>query len=210
MRRAKRRHDDFADALANFALTFAKAMLVLCVTMIVLLNPEAKKSDDGLKPKIEFLITAEWPEGNHDVDLWLQTPSGKIVFYGNREADAVALERDDLGTSSDTVTVNGRTVVNPLNEEAMAVRGVLPGEYIVNIHLYRSGGLTAGSVPPVPVRVRVQKFNPTLQTVHEATVALTEIRQEAHAVRFTVAADGTVRSTTTALPTLLRQKKGTP
>lgn len=206
MRRARRRHDDFADALANFALTFAKLMLVFSVILMVMLNPEARKTEDGLKPKIEYMVSAEWPEGNHDVDLWLQTPTGQIIYYGNREAAFVALERDDLGTTGDTSVVNGQQITHAVNEEAISVRSIVPGEYIVNVHLFRGNGNTAGTIPPLPVKVKVQKFNPKLETVSESSLTLATIRQEAHALRFTVRPDGTVGAVTTGLPVLLRDK----
>jgi len=46
---------------------------------------------------------------------------------------------------NDTLVVSGKTIENPLNQEVAAMRGLLPGEYIVNVHYYESE--TNESVP---------------------------------------------------------------
>ncbi|MDO8360864.1 MAG: hypothetical protein Q7T08_12625 [Devosia sp.] len=45
----------------------------------------------------------------------------------------MTLDRDDRGNFLDTVEVNGTKVQIALNQETVSVRGIVPGEYIVNI-----------------------------------------------------------------------------
>ncbi len=78
-------------------------------------------------------------------------------------------------------------MINPINQETVSIRGIVPGEYVVNLHLYRAAG--AG---PVPATVKVEKLNPSVQLVFYGPVALTEQGDERTAVRFLVGGDGRV------------------
>jgi hypothetical protein len=97
------------------------------------------------------------------------------------------LDRDDLGQSNDTLEVAGRQIANPLNQEVVSIRGLLPGEYVVNVHLYRDHERQT-----VPATVKVEKLNPTVQLVYYGEVELAATGDERTAVRFTLAPDGTV------------------
>ena len=44
------------------------------------------------------------------------------------------LDRDDRGNVNDTIDFDGKTIDNPLNQEIVTIRVVVPGEYIVNVH----------------------------------------------------------------------------
>jgi hypothetical protein len=72
------------------------ADLLLCILSVVIVAVAPTKAKvDGVKPKAEFLITADWPVAlDSDVDLWLVGPDKKPVFYGSREAGCVSLDRD--------------------------------------------------------------------------------------------------------------------
>ncbi len=72
------------------------------------------------------------------------------------------------------------------------IRGILPGEYVVNVHQYRAAGFV-----PVPVTIRVEKLNPKVTLVFYGTVDLDYTGQERTAVRFTVAGDGSVSGVST-------------
>ena len=107
MSRWGRRDDEQEDtetAFANFALTFAKAMIVLAIMLFVMIT-DATKKEEGIKPKAEAVIMVEWSttdndaSGKVDVDTWVKNPSGRLVYFGNREADNTFLDRDDLGTN---------------------------------------------------------------------------------------------------------------
>ncbi len=209
--RHRNSHDDTEAALANFALTFAKALLVFCVVMFLMISPESKKSD-GIKPKMEYMISVEWPgDKNYDVDTWVQNPDGRTLMFSNKEVNFMTLERDNLGYNSNTVEVNGQIVRLPINEELVAVRGILPGEYVLNLHLFKANGVRGGGqipVEPIEVKVRIEKLNPSVKLVFRGSVILSHIDQEAHVLRFTLTPEVDMTNITTELPVSLIQRQG--
>lgn len=188
----RRRHDSTEIALANFAITFAKALLVFCVVLFLLISNKANK--DGVKPDAEYLITVDWSstKGAYDVDTWLRLPDGGRVGYSNREDGVVFLERDDLGTDCHATTDDGR----PTNrcQEVVVIRGVVTGEYILALHLFAfNHDATEGlPVPPVRVSVKIEKLNPTVQLVWQKIVTLDKVRQELRLTRFTIEQNGSI------------------
>jgi hypothetical protein len=182
MRRRQPQALGFTDLLFNALLAFA----IMFILAYLLINPIAKTG--AVDNKAEFLITMTWPDyRREDVDLHVLDPAGHHVWYRQREAGLMHLDRDDLGLRSDTIVVDGREVVNPLNQEVVSIRGILPGEYVVNVHLYRAAG-----EPTVPVTVKVEKINPTVEVLYYGTVELTFRGEERTATRFTVRPDGSV------------------
>jgi len=202
----RRSHSNSKTVLANFALTFAKAMLVVALMLFLMISPPTKQ-DDGVKPKIEYLISMDWP-GNldYDVDIWMRDPNGNLLSYGKKEVGFLTLERDDMGSSNNTIEINGQLVTKLTNEELVSIRGFLPGEYIVNVHLYSAkNNMTYGApVEPFPVTIKIQKMNPTVTIVYQGTVTLKFIRQEVHAVRFTLSSDGSISNINNDLPIMIR------
>jgi hypothetical protein len=173
----------FTDLLFNALLGF----VVMFVLAFLLINPIARTG--AVDPKAEFLITLTWPDGRpEDVDLYVLDPAENLVWFRQREAGLMHLDRDDLGQRNDVVEVAGRRIANPLNQEVVAIRGILPGEFVVNVHLYRAhGGET------IPATIKVEKLNPRVELVFYGTVALRSLGDERTAVRFAVGADGRVR-----------------
>jgi hypothetical protein len=67
------------------------------------------------------------------------------------------------------------------------VRGIVPGEYVVDVFRY-----TATTGEPIPVTVKVEKLNPKLSVLYYGQVVLNHKLDEKTAVRFTLDADGRV------------------
>jgi hypothetical protein len=156
----------------------------------LLINPVARSG--AIDPKAEFLITLSWPDGSEaDVDLYVEDPAGGLVWFRSREAGLMHLDRDDLGRANDVLRVGGRTIINRLNQETVSIRGIVAGEYVVNVHLYRA------DAAPVPVTVKVEKLNPRVVLVFYGTIELDRQGQEATATRFAIAGDGAVRGVST-------------
>ena len=182
MRRSDHVGVAFTDLLFNALLGF----VVMFVLAFLLINPIAKSG--AIDPKAEFLITLSWPDGRReDVDLYVEDPAGRLVWFRSREAGLMHLDRDDLGERNDVIEVAGRRVLNPLNQEIVSIRGILPGEYVVNLHLYRADGDQS-----VPATVKIEKLNPQVQLVFYGPLTLTEQGDEQTAARFSLAADGRV------------------
>jgi hypothetical protein len=100
------------------------------------------------------------------------------------------LDRDDRGLFADQINVNGVKINNPINQETVTVRAAQAGEYVVNLLHYK-----ANYSAPLPVTVKVEKLNPSVNLVFYDTVELTGSGDERTAVRFTLNADGVVVNT---------------
>jgi len=201
MRRSSPIGVGFTDLLFNALLGF----VVMFVLAYLLINPIAKTG--AVDAKAEFLITLSWPDGRReDVDLYVEDPGGNLVWFRTREAGLMHLDRDDLGRSNDVIRVAGREIVNPLNQEIVSIRGIQPGEYVVNLHLYRA----QPDQQPVLATVKVEKLNPRVEVVFYGPVELVRPREERTAVRFKVAADGTVGDVNQLAKELVPLRQATP
>lgn len=176
------RQDPFIDLLFNALLGFTFLFLVA----IMFMNPEAKSGI--IDPKAEYIITVTWPDNNpNDIDTWVEDPDGRVIWFRNPESGLIHLDRDDRGSVSDTIKVDGKEVVNPLNQEVVTIRGTVQGEYVVNTHYYASD-----NEEPVDVTVKVEKVNPKLEVVYYDTHTLQQEGDEKTAVRFKIDRDGDV------------------
>lgn len=174
--------DPFTDLLFNALLGFTYLFLIA----IMFMNPVAKKGI--IDPKAEYIITVAWPDKvPDDIDTWVEDPNGNVVWFRNREAGLIHLDRDDRGNANDTITVNGEEIQNPLNQEVVTIRGVVPGEYVVNLHYYASE-----TGQPVHATVKVAKVNPALEIVYYGETILNAKGDEKTAVRFTIDKSGQV------------------
>jgi uncharacterized protein (DUF58 family) len=100
----------------------------------------------------------------------------------------------------DAIVVNGKEIVNPLNQEVVTLRGIQAGEFTVNLHYYetRNG-------QPVEVTVSIIKVNPRAEVVFYGQVPLARKGDEATAARFTVLPDGTVTHVNTLPKSLVER-----
>ncbi len=150
------------------------------------MNPEARSGI--IDPKAEYIITITWEDNSpDDIDTWIEDPDGRIIWFRNAEAGLIHLDRDDRGKLNDTITINGEVVENPLNQEIVTIRGVVKGEYIVNLHYYASE-----TGKPADVNVRLVKVNPSLEVVYYGTVKMEEVGVEKTAFRFNIGRDGKI------------------
>jgi hypothetical protein len=100
------------------AIWIGLADLLLCILSVVIVAVAPTKAKvDGVKPKAEFLITADWKvELDSDVDLWLVGPEQKPVFYGSRDVGCASLDRDSLGFSTSQITLAGAVGIEQGND----------------------------------------------------------------------------------------------
>jgi len=172
-----------------FSVMLFKALQVVSFLFFLALLAVSPESKDGkVDSKAEFLITMDWPDEHpDDLDLFVQDPAGNIAWYRHREAGFMVLERDDRGGANDFIVVNDKKLYSPIREEITTIRGILPGEYTVNVsHFAAKTGM------PVPATVKVQKLNPTAQVIFDDKVFVDHTGDEKTAVRFTVDATGKV------------------
>ncbi len=122
----------FTDVLFNILVGFA----FLFIVAFLLIKPEAKKED--FERKAEFVVVMEW---NHDqpddIDLYVQDPTDSRVHFRLPIINFMYLDKDDLGFANDIVkSVDGTIKKVNINREVVTIRGIIPGEYIINAHYY--------------------------------------------------------------------------
>jgi len=186
-------HISFNDLLFNTLLGF----VFLFAIAVLLISPVTEKK---LSPKAEFIITVTWPgESKDDVDTWLEDPLGNVLFFRQKEKGLMHLDKDDLGVSNDTVTLpNGKQITVKINQEIVTIRGFIPGEWILNVHMYRKRDTYGNDLyeggSTTPVEVKMVRLNPKVKIVIYETVILITNWQEETVTRFTMAGDGDILS----------------
>ena len=192
--------DAFTDLLFNALLGFA---MMFIIAFMLIDKPEKKGEIDS---KAEILITVRWPDDHpDDVDALIEGPLGEVVWYHNRDSGLMHLDRDARGLLADTVTIDGKKVVNPINQETVTVRALQSGEYVVNLLHYQSNYRE-----PLPVTVKVEKLNPEVSLVHYGKLVLTGTGDERTAVRFRLNTEGDIVGTNKLQKKLLTQALNKP
>ena len=172
----------FLDLLFNTLLCFA----ALFALSFVLINPSKKKNN--VRMKAEFMITTTWPRDlDDDVDMYVEDPQGNLVAFMRREDGLMHLDRDDLGHRNDSIDTEWGVIEFKDNREIVTIRGTVPGEYVVNVHMY----MKRSAVVEVPVTIQLDKINP-YSTVTIKEVILRISGDEGTAFRFTLNKDGDV------------------
>ena len=172
----------FLDLLFNTLLCFA----ALFALSFVLINPSKKKNN--VRMKAEFMITTTWPRDlDDDVDMYVEDPQGNLVAFMRREEGLMHLDRDDLGHRNDSIDTEWGVIEFKDNREIVTIRGTVPGEYVVNVHMY----MKRSAVVEVPVTIQLDKINP-YSTVTIKEVILRISGDEGTAFRFTLNKDGDV------------------
>jgi len=122
----------FTDLLFNILVGFA----FLFIIAFLLIKPEAKKED--FERKAEFVVVLEWDHDQpDDIDLYVQDPTNSTVHFRLPIANFMYLDKDDLGFANDIVkNVDGTITKVNINREVVTIRGIIPGEYIINAHYY--------------------------------------------------------------------------
>lgn len=160
-------------ALAGFV-----AMVMLLLPHI---QPPGEANEDTTDPPGNVIIEMRWPDGlDSDVDLWVEAPGDQPVGYSNKGGLIFNLLRDDLGKRADATG---------MNYEVSYSRGIVPGEYTVNVHLYRN---TAQVLPiPVTVVTSVQKnARESARQLLATRIELSREGQELTVFRFQLSEDG--------------------
>jgi hypothetical protein len=182
--------------IGDFGMLLAGGLAVLLLLLIFHINKPGELARGDLEVQPSVIVEITWPhEWNTDVDLWVQAPGDVPVGYSNKGGVIFNLLRDDLGRRGDPTNIN---------YEIAFSRGIPPGEYTVNVHLYRNAERTL----PVPVSA-VVSVKPTPQSqarqILSSSVNLTRVGQELTVFRFNLDAEGAlVPGSVHALPKSIR------
>jgi hypothetical protein len=166
----------------DFSLLMVLGFVAMVVWLLPHINPPANSSD--AEPPGNVIVAITWPAGDTDIDIWVTGPGElKPVGYSNKGGVLFNLLRDDLGDRPDAT---------PLNYENAYSRGVVAGEYIVNVHCYRC--------PIVPQTVHVEvsindgQSRKGTKPVATTSLDLTSNGQEKTALRFKLDAGGKIET----------------
>ncbi len=174
--------DPFTDLLFNTLLGFS----LLFFISIIFMNPIAKLGNVNLKA--EYIITVTWPDDQpDDLDIWIQDPNQNLLSYRDSDVGWLHLDRDDQGDLNDKVMINGVEKVYPINQEVVTIRGIVSGQYIVNLQYYKTT-----TQKPVTATVKIEKVNPSLKLVYVDKVTLEKEDDELTVLRFELDANGEV------------------
>ena len=123
------------------------------------------------------------------------------MWFRQRDAGLLHLDRDDhRGAKNNSVIVNGRELSSPIRQEIVTLRGIVPGEYVVNAHYYDSR-----DQQPVDVSVAVVKVNPQAEIVYTGTQQIPRKGDERTLVRFTIDESGRVLDLSTNPKTIVQR-----
>jgi len=176
--------DPFTDLLFNILLGFT---FLFFITMLFI-NPITKLGNVNMKA--EYIITVDWKDSlPDDIDLWVKDPNGEIVSYLKKDAGWLHLDRDDRGVVNDKIIIDGKEVIYPINREVVTLRGIIPGEYVVNLYLYDHK-----SNSPVEAKIIIEKVNPSLRLVFVGDVILKNEDTELTITKFRLDSEGNFKS----------------
>lgn len=207
----------YSSDLSFVDLAFNLLICFVCLFSITFMLMSKKiEKDKKINTKAEFIITVIWDKNsNCDVDTYVEDPMGNLVSFGRREQGLMHLDRDDLGKRNDRVILqDGRLIEISENREIVTIRGIIPGEYVVNVHMYRrpsqqdynpdTDGEILDEPNPTPVTIRLDKLNPRVKLIAQKEVTLENNGDEKTAFRFTLDKDGDVTSTTDLFKSLTK------
>ena len=216
-------------AMVDVVFCIAISFIILFAIEHMMINPLSKENTKEAKEI--FLISVTWPEGKpHDIDTYLMDPTRRSVFFNAKEVGMMHLERDDRGHVGDNLILpDGQKVEYESNIETVSIRGIIPGEYICNVHMYSlnynyEDYLDENGEEMVvdqTCKVKIQLIRIDGMSVEiENEVELLRIGQEKTAFRFTLNSQGKITdkntleykiatSSSNGDNTLPRRKQGT-
>ena len=177
--------DDGGTVFRDVIMLALAGFIAMVLLLLPHLNPPGKADQEDSEPPGNVIVEIRWPdELDSDVDLWVEAPGDMPVGYSNKGGAVFNLLRDDLGKRADATD---------LNYEVSYSRGILPGEYTVNVHLYRN---LAGVFPiPVTVVASVKKsLRDPMKQILASKVELMREGEELTAYRFRLSGDGNLES----------------
>ena len=102
------------------------------------------------------------------------------------------LDRDDLGLSNDRILKSdGKYEYIIRNKEIVSLRGIIPGKYLVNVHVYNKKPDAQHKMGPSDIRVVLIKLNPYKEVAYAEFVG-DQRGQEFTAFHFTLNSNGDV------------------
>ncbi len=174
------------DLLWNALLGFL--ILFLLVLVILKIKNNDKTEEKNIITEGMFAIVYSWlNDSGDDVDAYVMDPQGHFVYFRRREDGLMHLERDDRGKQNDQILADSKVVAVEKNEERVIIRGIIPGEYVVNVHMF----LKRDPAPAI-VKIELVNLRGADKTITTKEISLEQFGNEKTAFRFTLNSDGSV------------------
>ena len=163
--------------------------LLMLVAILFLLKTEEEKTKMR-PPNVIFEVVLTWDaESGDDLDLYVQSASGHVVAFNNREGghgSLISLDHDALGKRNNSLPEGQQGVITKFHEERVSFRGVFEGENIVTVHVY-----TKRDDAPVKATIKLIKIKPFKEEISKEIV-FESVGQEKTAFRFKTDKSATV------------------
>jgi len=161
----------------------------MLVAILFLLKTEEEKTKSR-PPNVIYEIILTWDaESADDLDIYVQSSSGHVVSFNNREGgdgSLISLDHDALGKRNNSLGEGVEGAIVKFHEERVSFRGITSGENIVTVHVY-----SKRDDAPVKASIRLIKIKPFKEVVvKERTFETTG--QEKTAFRFTTDKSGDI------------------
>lgn len=167
-----------------YSLIVVAMFAILVAIMIANLNPKADSGKGEAKAAGDIIAHIVWPNGDTDVDIWMMGPSEPgPVGYSNKAGIIWNLLRDDRGHLPDAT---------PVNYEDAFTRGIVPGEYILNVQCFRCNNATFPMTVEMGVSKRNRHSNDSIENIVVTKIVIKADGQEKTGVRFIVDENGDV------------------
>lgn len=168
----------------TYSLIVVSMFAILVTVMIANLNPKADSGKAETKAAGDIIVHIVWPNGDTDVDMWMFGPGEPSpVGYSNKAGIIWNLLRDDRGVLPDAT---------PINYEDGFTRGIVPGEYIVNVQCFRCALAQFPMTVDMAVSKRNRHSNDSIENIVVTKIVLKADGQEKTGVRFIVNENGDV------------------
>ena len=172
--------EDTAGTVFRDVLLLALIGFIAIVVMLLPhITPTKEDAEDARAPG-NVIVEMHWPTGMKvDVDLWVNAPGELPVGFWNQSGKTFNLLRDDLGGEGDATEEN---------YEMTYSRGIPPGEYVVNAHMY--GAIPNAVSVPVTVVVSVKKQYDQAHQILKSDIVMERHNEEKTAFRFRLTEEG--------------------
>ena len=173
--------DEAGTVFRDVLLLALIGFVAIVVMMLPHLKPTEEEAQDHKAPG-NVIVEMHWPsEHKVDLDLWVKAPGELPVGFWNQGGRTFNLLRDDLGAEGDATDEN---------YEVSYSRGIPPGEYVVNVHMY--GANRTGTTIPVNVVVSVRLAGGDTHQILKSSVKVSRHNEEKTVFRFRLDDEGSL------------------
>ena len=182
-------------------IDFMTVMTALFAGLYVTSADDPAKQAKGTVVDPSYLLaTIEWDsKSNSDVDLYMKTPTGQIVYFKNKDIGVATLDKDDMGATLNRVETEAGVYQNDHRREVISLKAPVPGRYTINVEMYRKAG-----VLPDTVKAQVLGLAPYKELIEEE-FQMTETNQEHTVINFEIDSTGHIVSSDKAQVSLMSE-----